>query len=1211
MFAPFTAIFRGSQTLATALLLACVGLAGADTPADRAVQLSASIQHSPPSIQLSWLPNPDGLDYMVYRKAPDVGAWGTGIPLEGAATSYVDHTVTPGVEYEYCVVKTTAIFPGYGFICAGIDTPLVEDRGRLILIVDASQASVLGAELARLQQDLMGDGWQVIRHDVSREAGVKKVKELIAGDYSADPGNVRSVLLFGHVPVPYSGDFAPDGHSDHSGAWPADAYYGDLNGAWTDATANHSTAADSRNWNTPGDGKFDQTTIPSLVELQVGRVDLANMPSFALTETELLRRYLNKDHRFRHKMIAPQAGGLIDDGLGSFVEAFAADGWRNFSSLFGAPNVTAGPWFPTLTDQPRLWAYGCGLGTYTSAGIIDVPKFSSIESNAVFTALFGSYFGDWDAADSLLRAPLANAGSGLTCAWAGRPFWYFHQMGHGHTIGYCAQVTQNNSGVYPANANARGVHIALMGDPTLRLHPVAPPSNLAAARPAMHRANLSWSASPDAVAGYHVYRAAGPDGPFARLNRSLIPATTFDDPSPLRGGIYMVRAVKLQQTSGGTYWNASQGIFVDLDLPGVTVTPSVPVTSSLGSNAAEFVFARSGSIVSPLTVRYALRGDAINGVDYEALDEQLDIPAGNRTAVLRIVAKAGGNDQSRKLVRAILTDGNDYVRGVPASAVAVITDESHLFRPYGGNYRGMLASPSPSTTAGGIILISVDHAGRFSAVIQFRDQRVRIAGALDSTGAFSAPVPDHPGLAIELTLDLDHGSDSITGRLTMSGSIASTFEAQREFAAPGNSIASGYYTVALLPDAAPADPMAPQGPGWGTLRIDRGGRGRFVGVLGDGKVFYAVAVLSRDGRWPLFSRLYRGKGWIGGEIAFSDVPGDSDASGRLHWERPQLQLAALYPGGFATDVTLVASRYVPTKSANWLDYQHAIGNGRWVAQGGGITSRIEKLLTIDSSGITPIGSAPSDRFTLNLDAPSGLVRGSFFHPVLNRTVAFRGVALQKQKKGVGCFVGGTKTGLVTVEQNAAIPGTAGGRLNGDSVPPTITISAPAAMARIPEVPRGGMFILPSAIVSGVAADHAGIASVEYQVFHRGVVSSLQPAGGISSWSFPLYINPEDAGEYTVFVKAIDANGNESILASRAFIYVVLRDLTVTVAGGGAVSGGFLGTTSREVGKDYTIQAIPAVGWKFIGWTGSATSAGSSITFTMAEGMRLQANFAPK
>lgn len=208
-------------------------------------------------------------------------------------------------------------------------------------------------------------------------------------------------------------------------------------------------------------------------------------------------------------------------------------------------------------------------------------------------------------------------------------------------------------------------------------------------------------------------------------------------------------------------------------------------------------------------------------------------------------------------------------------------------------------------------------------------------------------------------------------------------------------------------------------------------------------------------------------------------------------------------------------------------------------------------------------------------------------------------------------MGGTKTGLVTVEQNAAIPGTAGGRLNGDSVPPTITISAPAAMARIPEVPRGGMFILPSAIVSGVAADHAGIASVEYQVFHRGVVSSLQPAGGISSWSFPLYINPEDAGEYTVFVKAIDANGNESILASRAFIYVVLRDLTVTVAGGGAVSGGFLGTTSREVGKDYTIQAIPAVGWKFIGWTGSATSAGSSITFTMAEGMRLQANFAPK
>src|SRR5207253_1848922 len=110
-----------------------------------------------------------------------------------------------------------------------------------------------------------------------------------------------------HVPVPYSGKINPDGHSDHVGAWPADVYYGDIDGNWTDTTVDFtqstrppSDAADNlRLTNRPGDGKFDQDQIPSAVELEVGRVDLANMPgddywgvdAVIPSETELLRRY--------------------------------------------------------------------------------------------------------------------------------------------------------------------------------------------------------------------------------------------------------------------------------------------------------------------------------------------------------------------------------------------------------------------------------------------------------------------------------------------------------------------------------------------------------------------------------------------------------------------------------------------------------------------------------------------------------------------------------------------------------------------------------------------------------------------------------------------------------------------------------------------------------------------------------------------------------
>ena len=57
---------------------------------------------------------------------------------------------------------------------------------------------------------------------------------------------------------------------------------------------------DTRNHNVPGDGKFDQSLFVDL-ELEVGRVDMSNLPSFTSNEIELTRRYLNKNHQFRHK----------------------------------------------------------------------------------------------------------------------------------------------------------------------------------------------------------------------------------------------------------------------------------------------------------------------------------------------------------------------------------------------------------------------------------------------------------------------------------------------------------------------------------------------------------------------------------------------------------------------------------------------------------------------------------------------------------------------------------------------------------------------------------------------------------------------------------------------------------------------------------------------------------------------------------------------
>ena len=465
-------------------------------------------------------------------------------------------------------------YGGEGYVYSGIQMPLVENRGTVILLVDETQASALTMELARLQQDLVGDGWAVIRHDVMRTDSVASVKALILADYMADTNNVNTaprLFLFGHLPVPYSGDIFPDGHQNHQGAWPADGFYGNVDGIWSDSTVNDEGASDSRNWNIPGDGKYDQFQFPSSIRLQVGRVDLSNLPAFALSETELLRQYLNKDHRFRYKLISVVQRGLIDDNFGVQAgEAFAVSGWRSFAALFGPGNTFPAPW-SNLYSQGYLWAYGCGPADYTLAqSVTSTSELAANDPQAVFTMLYGSYFGDWDSTNDLLRAVLATPTYTLTSAWAGRPLWHFHHMGLGETVGFSARVAQNNDGnqydlsyLYAAPTFSQFVHIALMGDPTLRMSIVAPPTGLTISTNPTGGCNLNWMPSPDMTAGYAVYRATNASGPFMRLNSGLLTTNRFADPSEA-SAVYMVRAVKLEVTPSGSYFNSSSGIFETL-----------------------------------------------------------------------------------------------------------------------------------------------------------------------------------------------------------------------------------------------------------------------------------------------------------------------------------------------------------------------------------------------------------------------------------------------------------------------------------------------------------------------------------------------------------------------------------------------------------------------------------------------------------------------
>jgi len=595
------------------LLVVFLGVAAraqSPAPSDLVVDLSATVSNSSPRIRLAWSQRLQSriTSQRIHRRLKGATGWTKLADLSVSATGYSDTSALGGVEYEYWLERLLNISPGVamGYLSAGVNVPALESRGKLLLVLDSSLSGALATEITQLERDLIYDGWTVQRISVARTASPQSVRLAIQSAYQADRANVRMVYLLGHIPVPYSGNNSPDGHTDHRGAWPADGYYGDMDGVWTDTWLSNTQASNSRNDNVPGDGKWDQSNFPSLIELAVGRVDLSRLtkaPTSSVTEVDLMRRYLRKAHDYRIKSGAYAAIArrvLIYDGLTQYSTGLT--GWHWGISGLGRPGVVpydlppSGAWFSTNYAGGRsyLVGYAGGYGSHESiSGVGTTADFGSRASRVVFLGMFGSYFGDWDSPNNLMRAVLAGNSEGtslgLATLWAGAPNYFMHSMGMGETVGYAVRASQNaalagGTGLKPGGPRwgsyepISGVFTGLMGDPALRLHVLAPPRNLTASS-ANGRVTLAWNASGESgVLGYHVYRSASPSGPFTRITSTPLTVLTFAE--NLAAGqtyTYLVKAFRLELAPGGTYYNYSVG---------TPVTHTVNGSTGISSGAA-------------------------------------------------------------------------------------------------------------------------------------------------------------------------------------------------------------------------------------------------------------------------------------------------------------------------------------------------------------------------------------------------------------------------------------------------------------------------------------------------------------------------------------------------------------------------------------------------------------------------------------------------
>jgi hypothetical protein len=163
----------------------------------------------------------------------------------------------------------------------------------------------------------------------------------------------------------------------------------------------------------------------------------------------------------------------------------------------------------------------------------------------------------------------------------------------------------------------------------------------------------------------------------------------------------------------------------------------------------------------------------------------------------------------------------------------------------------------------------------------------------------------------------------------------------------------------------------------------------------------------------------------------------------------------------------------------------------------------------------------------------------------------------------------------------------------DQQNPALSFLSPKAASRLTNA---------SLVVTGKASDDTQPAAVFYQI--NG--SDWTQASGTSNWSANVSLV---AGSNIFRAYAVDLLGNRSATNSLGFTFVVNSPLTLITNGLGRITANFK-TNWLEIGKPYTVTAIPGPGQVFSNWVGDVSAQTAGLNFVMRSNLTLQANFIP-
>ena len=360
------------------------------------------------------------------------------------------------------------------------------------------------------------------------------------------------------------------------------------------------------------------------------------------------------------------------------------------------------------------------------------------------------------------------------------------------------------------------------------------------------------------------------------------------------------------------------------------------------------------------------------------------------------------------LIRAAVNDPTPLVRNDPENSLNNsiawrMTKTTAALGPFElaqGKYTGLFSETNVRLPSSGLFNLSLSASGSFSGKLLKPDGTSSFKGKFDPQNHAQINItrPRKPPLA--MILDIDGATLKIRGTVS-DGNWTSEIQANRD--SPIAQVAQYTFVIPGKDDG-----QNPAGDGYGSAVFRPDGTVRIAGALADGSRLRYSARKTGAGDLPVFVRLYGGKGMLMAWIHLSETI----ESTFVNWIKETGVAGKIYFAGFTNETSFSGERYDPPASG-----QPALGltNVTLILEGGNLGAPLAEQGVFSNNRFAFTGT---NKLSLTIAPVTGLLKGSFLHPVTRKMTPLQGTVLQRSKSAGGFFLGTKETGRVTLQKTS-------------------------------------------------------------------------------------------------------------------------------------------------------------------------------------------------